>query len=278
MTITKGIYSKAELRASPNKGGAIVPDTIIVHDTAGALNTMGSVAWLCNPQARASAHFVIGRDGKIFQLVSCNVKAWHAGVSKLGDRSNVNDFSIGIEFVNPGHLAPSGTHESRASFGGIFDNKQYRIEARPALPSHPAGNWMPYTEAQLNAGLALCLDIRDAYNIQHLQPHWYISPGRKIDTNPLFPLVRFQGRIAGREDAHLQGILRKDALVRRWPTFFDSNNIFDHPEKVEILGKELHDIQGTDIPTALFGRRLEWTRIKFEETIAFVDPKDIVEI
>jgi N-acetylmuramoyl-L-alanine amidase len=278
MTITKGIYSKAELCASPNKGGVITPDTIIVHDTAGALNTMGSVAWLCNPQARASAHFVIGRDGKIFQLVSCNVKAWHAGVSKLGDRSNVNDFSIGIEFVNPGHLAPSGTHESRASFGAIFDNKRYRIEARPASSSHPAGNWMPYTEAQLDAGLALCLSIRDTYAIGHLEPHWYISPGRKIDTNPLFPLVRFQGRMVGREDTQTWGVLAKGALVRRWPTFFDSNNIFDHPEKVEILGRELHEIQGTDIPTALFGRRLEWTRIKFGEMVAFVDPEDIVEI
>lgn len=280
MTITNGIYSRAELRPSPNKGGAIIPDTIIVHDTAGGLDAAGSIAWLSNPQSRASAHFVIGRDGKVFQLVSTNIRAWHAGESKLGNRTNVNGFSIGIEFVNPGLLTPSGAHDARAAFGAVYSRKAYKIEERPKSSTHPVGLWMPYTQAQLDAGLQLCLDIRDTYNIKYFEPHWFISPGRKIDTNPLFPLISFQGRINGRVDPlPRKGVLREGGfLPRRWPSFFESNIIRDYPQVVDILGNELHEVQGEAVPEALRGRRMEWTRIRFGDTIAFVDPADITEV
>ncbi|BDM65899.1 N-acetyl-anhydromuranmyl-L-alanine amidase [Shewanella sp. NFH-SH190041] len=44
-----------------------------------------------------SAHFLIRRDGELIQFVSCNDRAWHAGVSKFHGRCNCNDFAIGIE-------------------------------------------------------------------------------------------------------------------------------------------------------------------------------------
>ena len=46
---------------------------------------------------RVSAHFVVRRDGAIEQYVSCNERAWHAGVSSFRGRERCNDFSIGIE-------------------------------------------------------------------------------------------------------------------------------------------------------------------------------------
>jgi len=46
---------------------------------------------------RVSAHFVIRRDGKLLQFVSCDRRAWHAGVSTWRGRDNCNDYSIGIE-------------------------------------------------------------------------------------------------------------------------------------------------------------------------------------
>lgn len=46
---------------------------------------------------RVSAHFVIRRDGKLLQFVSCDQRAWHAGVSTWRGRDNCNDYSIGIE-------------------------------------------------------------------------------------------------------------------------------------------------------------------------------------
>ena len=46
---------------------------------------------------KVSAHFFINRNGAITQFVSCLDRAWHAGVSKFGDRDSCNDFSLGIE-------------------------------------------------------------------------------------------------------------------------------------------------------------------------------------
>ena len=46
---------------------------------------------------RVSAHFLIRRDGETIQFVSCNQRAWHAGISSWNNRERCNDFSIGIE-------------------------------------------------------------------------------------------------------------------------------------------------------------------------------------
>jgi len=78
-------------RRSPNfsqRNGQIT--YIILHNTAGGFE--GSVSWLCNPQAKASAHLVIPRSGgEIAALVNERDAAWHAGSSKW------NHCSIGIE-------------------------------------------------------------------------------------------------------------------------------------------------------------------------------------
>jgi hypothetical protein len=66
-------------------------DRIVVHSTEGGFH--GAVSWLQNPRARASAHFVVARDGGIVQLVHLSDVAWHAGNRKMNRRS------IGIELV-----------------------------------------------------------------------------------------------------------------------------------------------------------------------------------
>jgi len=48
-------------------------------------------------QLRVSAHLLIGRNGGITQYVPFNKRAWHAGASEFGGRTDCNDFSIGIE-------------------------------------------------------------------------------------------------------------------------------------------------------------------------------------
>jgi N-acetyl-anhydromuramyl-L-alanine amidase AmpD len=79
-----------------------VIDTIVLHHTANS-TLRGVVSWFRNPASRVSAHFTVGKDGSIVQHVSTFVRAWHAGpsVDKFG-RSDVNDFSVGIEIVNLG--------------------------------------------------------------------------------------------------------------------------------------------------------------------------------
>ena len=44
-----------------------------------------------------SSHFMIDREGRITQYVSCLDRAWHCGVSNFEEREACNDFSIGIE-------------------------------------------------------------------------------------------------------------------------------------------------------------------------------------
>ena len=60
---------------------------------------------------------------------------------------------------------------------------------------------MAYTEGQLTALINL-LDalFRDVPTLKDITTHWYVSPGRKVDTNPLFPLDHVRARVLGRDD------------------------------------------------------------------------------
>lgn len=49
-----------------------------------------------------SAHYLIGRDGRRFQLVADQERAWHAGAGRWGTITDVNNASIGIELDNTG--------------------------------------------------------------------------------------------------------------------------------------------------------------------------------
>jgi N-acetyl-anhydromuramoyl-L-alanine amidase len=46
---------------------------------------------------QVSSHFLIRRTGELQQFVSCDERAWHAGLSSWRGRSNCNDYSVGIE-------------------------------------------------------------------------------------------------------------------------------------------------------------------------------------
>jgi N-acetylmuramoyl-L-alanine amidase len=62
-----------------------------------------ALARLCNPAAAVSAHYLIDENGATYRLVPDEMRAWHAGVSAWAGARNINDRSIGIELVNPGH-------------------------------------------------------------------------------------------------------------------------------------------------------------------------------
>ncbi|MDW8369839.1 MAG: N-acetylmuramoyl-L-alanine amidase, partial [Geminicoccaceae bacterium] len=94
-----------EERASPNRDarpeGAPI-DTIVLHYT-GMASGAAALARLCDPAAEVSAHYLIERDGRILRLVPEDERAWHAGRSYWAGAERLNDRSIGIELVNPGH-------------------------------------------------------------------------------------------------------------------------------------------------------------------------------
>lgn len=72
---------------------------VVIHATA-TKGTASPLEWLCNKNAKASAHYLLAKDGHVYQLVSESNIAWHAGVSEWGGHKNINEISIGIELTN----------------------------------------------------------------------------------------------------------------------------------------------------------------------------------
>lgn len=58
-----------------------------------------------NSTGPVSAHYLIGRDGALYQLVAEERRAWHAGAGSWGTITDVNSASIGIELDNDGGAA-----------------------------------------------------------------------------------------------------------------------------------------------------------------------------
>lgn len=128
---------------------------IIIHHTnmttlSQALHTLKT----SNTQGRVSAHYLIGREGQILQLVADNQRAWHAGIARWAGRTDLNSASIGIELDNDGDK--------------------------------------PFTEPQIAALLSLLADLTTRLGIEAHQiwGHSDIAPARKDDPNKYFPWAK----------------------------------------------------------------------------------------
>ena len=78
------------------------PDMIVLHYT-GMKTGAEALTRLRDPEAKVSSHYLVEEDGQTYRLVYDSRRAWHAGVSSWAGQSTLNDCSIGIEIVNPGH-------------------------------------------------------------------------------------------------------------------------------------------------------------------------------
>jgi N-acetylmuramoyl-L-alanine amidase len=77
-------------------------DVLVLHYT-GMRTAAAALARLCDPAAKVSSHYLVDEDGEVYSLVEERNRAWHAGVSFWRGMSGLNDVSVGIEIVNPGH-------------------------------------------------------------------------------------------------------------------------------------------------------------------------------
>ena len=77
-------------------------DMLVIHYT-GMTSGKAALNRLCDSAAGVSAHFLIDEDGTLYCLVGEHARAWHAGKSFWRGNSDINDRSIGVELVNPGH-------------------------------------------------------------------------------------------------------------------------------------------------------------------------------
>lgn len=198
MQIVKHRLAGAPFVAANSSGGDMVPSLIVVHDTAGRLDKGSSVSWFRSRECSTSAHVVVEIDGTVTQMVPFNKKAWHAGKSSWRGKTFCNAFSIGIEIVNPGALNKNG----RAWFHRPTD-KGYSVAdiVHKTTAEHGDAWWLPYPDVQVNAVKKLCRALCEEYEgCNEIVTHWMVSPGRKIDTNPLFPLEEVRAFALGIDD------------------------------------------------------------------------------
>lgn len=107
---------------------------------------------------RVSAHFLIRRNGALYQFVSCADRAWHAGKSSWRGVEGCNDYSVGIELEGCDTVA--------------FESAQYEVAA------------------------ALTRALQAAYPILDVVAHSDVAPGRKTDPGPHFDWRRYHRLIA----------------------------------------------------------------------------------
>ncbi|ACL73036.1 N-acetylmuramyl-L-alanine amidase, negative regulator of AmpC, AmpD [Thioalkalivibrio sulfidiphilus HL-EbGr7] len=188
-----------EYRKSPCHGGKMTPRLLVIHFTAGA-SAESSINWFLNPQAKASAHLVIDRNGHITQMVPFDTVAWHAGASRWNDLSGLNHHSIGIELDNAGRLQPHGD-QWRSWFGRDYHDDEVLV-ARHKHETEPSG-WQLYTREQIETTLEVAQCLFARYGLEDIVGHEDIAPGRKSDPGPAFPMGALRARLLGRQEDSL---------------------------------------------------------------------------
>jgi N-acetyl-anhydromuramyl-L-alanine amidase AmpD len=215
MAEPRAFHPSIPLVLSPNrssrKGNSVI--ATVIHYTASKPGTRGDIAWLCDPRASASAHFVIGRDGSTTQLVPLDEAAWHAGPSEMRLPSGkvlkgCNLFTIGVELDNLGYLMRdddgafhfeegnetkpySGPEPVHAAL--VYDNG-VRVDAW----------WEPFPAVQLEALTKLLQQLGEAgYKdaVHNLVGHEEVATPfamRKRDPGGAFPWELFSRRLVRR--------------------------------------------------------------------------------
>ncbi|MDP4301469.1 N-acetylmuramoyl-L-alanine amidase [Leptothrix discophora] len=234
-------------KATPNIGGPLNPRYLVMHYTAGS-SMESAVTSLCTqkPSGNASAHLVLGRDGRIVQLAPFNVVTWHAGVSAWNGLTGLNSASIGIEMDNAGVLDKVGDHHV-SWFGLTIPDSEVRLAAH--RNGGPVRGWHAYTPVQIARATELAELLVSTYHLEDVLGHEDIAPGRKSDPGPAFPLASVRAHAIGRED---------DALPHRWVTA-TSLNIRSGPDaSAPAVAPALK--QGTELLLLEIGSR--WSRVE----------------
>ena len=129
------------------------PNFVIIHHTA-QNSIQQTIRTFQLDHTKVSAHYVIGKDGRVVQMLNDYLRSWHAGRSKWGSITDMNSVSLGIELDNNGRE--------------------------------------PFPEEQISALLGLLDTLKTKYRIPftNFLGHADIAPSRKNDPSILFPWKR----------------------------------------------------------------------------------------
>ncbi len=167
-------YAEAYVLPSCNHGGENVPQAVVVHATEGEL--AGALAHLRDPDSRVSAHYLIDREGRVYQLVPERVVASHVACGVEGCVKSCPAFlcgdgkpetrTIGIELVNLGKVPPDWQGTIYEDYGMAFGWRW----------------WEDYPEAQRQALKRLVEDIARRWGFpvdgEHVLGHYRVQGKR----------------------------------------------------------------------------------------------------
>lgn len=126
------------------------PNFVIIHHTA-QNSCEQTLKTFTLARTAVSAHYVICKSGVLHHMLSDYLRAWHGGVGKWGNMTDINSSSIGIELDNNG--------------------------------------FEPFDSLQINSLISLLTKLKKEHNIPtaNFIGHGDIAPTRKNDPNYRFP-------------------------------------------------------------------------------------------
>lgn len=174
----------------PRKGGQPV-SLVVLHYTA-MESVEAALERLCDTEAEVSAHYLIGKDGTLYQLVEEDNRAWHAGDGSWAGHDDINSRSIGIELDNDGQSA--------------------------------------FAEPLMETLEALLSDLMDRHHLpaKAIIGHSDMSPGRKHDPGPYFDWARLAAKgLSVWPEPAMRGEFLRDASYFGYPVELGQTSILN---------------------------------------------------
>lgn len=169
-----GRFSAAHPDCVMSRKAGVLLDRIVIHTMEGTLR--GSEAWF--KQGRdvrpvpTAAHYLIGRDGEVVQMVHDEKKCYHAG--------NYNSRSIGVE------------HEARTQAWPVRRDKDGKVKA-PPFPTDD------FTDPMLDASALVVAILCRKYGIpvdrEHIIGHVEVPGATHTDPGSAWPWVDYMARV-----------------------------------------------------------------------------------
>lgn len=126
------------------------PNLVVIHHTAQD-SVEQTLRTFTLPRTQVSSHYVIGKNGEVYQMLNDLYRAWHGGNGQWGSNTDLNSASIGIELDNNG--------------------------------------FTEFSAPQIASLLELLRELKEKYKIPtaNFIGHADIAPTRKNDPNQTFP-------------------------------------------------------------------------------------------